>query len=67
MLKNQGKNMLCIFHEEKNPTTTKNKQHLFSFKKNSLLLLLDGILIITFCSMQLFKMKKKIPQIRPTL
>jgi len=26
MLKNQGKNMLCIFHEKKNPKTTTTKK-----------------------------------------
>jgi len=32
MLKNQGKNMLCIFHEKKNPkTTTTKKQATFVF------------------------------------
>jgi len=48
------------FHEKKNPKTTTNKQHLFSFFKFSLILpLLDGIKKKLFCSMQLFKKPEK--------
>jgi len=59
--KKSGEKYVVYFSREKKSknhnNNKKNKQHLFSLKKISLLLL-DGILIITFCSMQLFKMKK---------